>query len=46
VSALAEKRWQAKIARNWGEADALRAEIDKLGYSVKDSKDGYTVIKK
>jgi cysteinyl-tRNA synthetase len=46
VSALAEKRWQAKIARNWGEADALRAEIDKLGYSVKDSKDGYAVIKK
>ncbi len=46
VSALAEKRWQAKIARNWGDADALRAEIDKLGYSVKDSKDGYTVIKK
>lgn len=46
VSALAEKRWQAKTARNWGEADALRAEIDKLGYSVKDSKDGYTVIKK
>ena len=46
VKALAERRWQAKTARNWAEADSLRAEIDKLGYTVKDSKDGYTVSKK
>ncbi len=46
VAALAQKRWEAKLARSWAEADALRAEIDALGYTVKDSKDGYTVSKK
>lgn len=46
VKALAQRRWQAKIARNWAEADSLRAEIDKLGYTVKDGKDGYTLSKK
>lgn len=46
VSAIAEKRWQAKKDKNWAEADALRAEAEKLGYIIKDSKDGYTVVKK
>ena len=46
IKELAEKRWQAKLNRNWGEADSLRAELDNLGYTVKDSKDGYTISKK
>ncbi|MGN0814719.1 MAG: cysteine--tRNA ligase [Candidatus Coproplasma sp.] len=46
VKALAEERWQAKKARDWANADALRAKIDALGYAVKDGKDGYTVNKK
>ena len=46
VKQLAEKRWQAKLAKNWAEADSLRAEIDALGFTVKDGKDGYTVSKK
>ncbi len=46
VSLLAEKRWKAKQDRNWAEADALRAQIDALGYIIKDSKDGYTINKK
>ncbi len=46
VEELAQKRWQAKKDRNWAEADALRAEIDKLGYVVKDGKDGYEITKK
>ncbi len=46
ILALAEKRWQAKKDRNWAEADALRAQIDEKGYAVKDSKDGYAVVKK
>lgn len=46
VKTLAEKRWQAKLSRNWAEADALRAEIDKNGYAVKDGKEGYTISKK
>ncbi|MGN0804862.1 MAG: cysteine--tRNA ligase [Candidatus Coproplasma sp.] len=46
VKALAERRWQAKKERNWAEADSLRTEIDSLGYTVKDSKEGYEIIKK
>ena len=46
VLALAEERWQAKKNRDWAKADELRGKIDALGYAVKDSKDGYTVIKK
>ena len=46
VKLLAQKRWQAKLDKNWAEADALRAEIDGLGYTVKDGKDNFTVSKK
>ena len=46
VEELAGRRWQAKQSRNWAEADALRAQIDAMGYTVKDGKDGYKVEKK
>lgn len=46
IKMLAEKRWQAKRAKAWAEADALRVELDGLGYTVKDNKDGYTIEKK
>ena len=46
VKALAEKRWQAKLARDWATADKLRGEIDATGYMVKDAKDGYDIIKR
>ena len=46
VKALAEKRWQAKLARDWATADKVRGEIDALGYIIKDSKENYTIIKK
>ncbi|MDE5943210.1 MAG: hypothetical protein K2H30_03270, partial [Clostridia bacterium] len=46
VKDLAKRRWQAKQDKNWAEADALRGQIDALGYVIKDSKDGYTVSKK
>ncbi len=46
VKALAEKRWQAKLARDWATADKLRGEIDAMGYMVKDAKDGYDIIKR
>ncbi len=45
VQKLAQERWQAKKSRDFAEADRLRAEIDKLGYAVKDGKDGYTISK-
>ena len=46
VRALADRRWQAKQNRDWSLADELRAGIDALGYAVKDSREGYTLIKK
>lgn len=45
IRALADKRAQAKKAKDWAEADRLRAEITAAGYSVKDGKDGYTLEK-
>jgi cysteinyl-tRNA synthetase len=38
---LAEARLQAKKDKNWSLADELRDKISALGYSVKDTKDGY-----
>lgn len=46
VAALAEERWQAKKVKNWAVADELRKKIDDMGYTVKDSKDGYSVTRK
>ena len=46
IKMLAERRWQAKANKNWAEADALRNEIDKAGYLVKDGKAGYEIIVK
>ena len=46
VKTLAEQRWQAKKAKDLALADELRAKIDALGYAVKDSKEGYEVVKK
>lgn len=45
IRALADKRAEAKKAKDWAEADRLRAEITAAGYSVKDGKDGYTMEK-
>jgi len=46
IKDLAEKRWQAKLARDWAIADTLRSELDAKGYTIKDSKEGYEIIKK
>ena len=46
VFAIAEKRWAAKQARDFATADALRAQIDALGFVVVDKKDGFTLEKK
>jgi len=45
VKDLAEERLQAKKERNYAKADELRAKIQELGFSVKDSKDGYSIEK-
>lgn len=41
VLKLAEERLKARQEKNWAESDRLRDEILALGYSIKDSKDGY-----
>lgn len=46
IAELAEKRWQAKQSKDWTTADALRKELDAAGWIIKDSKDGYQVLKK
>lgn len=44
VEALAQQRWDAKQARDFARADALRDEIASQGWTVKDRKDGYDLI--
>jgi cysteinyl-tRNA synthetase len=41
VSALAEKRWAAKKAKDFAAADKLRADLTAAGWSMLDGKDGY-----
>ncbi len=43
IQALAERRWQAKQARDWATADALRDELAAAGWSSQDAKDHYTL---
>ena len=43
VSALAEAREEARKAKNWKKADALRIEIESRGFEVLDSADGFKV---
>ncbi len=46
IIALADERAAAKANKNWSTADALRQQIDALGWTVLDGKDGYKIIKK
>lgn len=46
VENLAKARWQAKKDRDYAMADKIRAEIESLGYEVKDTKEGYEINKK
>jgi cysteinyl-tRNA synthetase len=41
VMALANRRWEAKKARDFAAADKLRGEITAAGWSMLDGKDGY-----
>lgn len=44
VQSLIEQRNQARAAKNWSEADALRHQIEALGFQVKDSENGTEVL--
>ncbi len=43
ITALAQARWDAKQARDFPRADALRAELTEKGWTVLDRKDGFSV---
>ncbi len=43
VTDLAQKRLKAKQEKDWELADKLRQEITDLGYTLLDTKDGYTI---
>ena len=45
VLALAEQRLSARAEKNWSESDRLRDEISSLGWAIKDSKEGYELVK-
>ena len=45
VTDLAEERLNARKEKNWAKSDELRDRITALGYTVKDGKDSYTLIK-
>lgn len=45
VRSLAESRLEAKKAKNFAEADRLRALIANAGFTVKDHKEGYSIEK-
>ena len=40
IQALADARTAARTSRDWARADALRAELDALGWEVTDTPDG------
>ncbi|MBN2068798.1 MAG: cysteine--tRNA ligase [Opitutales bacterium] len=43
IAALAEKRSEAKKAKDWGTADALRQELQEKGWKIIDTREGYSV---
>ena len=45
VEALLKARAEARAAKNWAESDRLRDEITKLGYVLKDTKQGQQISK-
>lgn len=45
VRAIAEERWQARLAKDWAKSDLLRNALAEKGYVVKDSKTGYELTK-
>ena len=46
VKALAQKRAEARKAKDWKAADELRAQIDALGWTVKDTPKGPEFVRK
>ena len=44
IKELAKQRWQAKMNKNWKEADRLRKELESSGWQIKDLKDNFEIL--
>ena len=45
IMQLVEDRKKAREEKNWAKSDELRDQINKLGYSIKDTKNGMEIVK-
>jgi cysteinyl-tRNA synthetase len=45
IANLAEKRWNAKLSKDWAMADLLRNELLELGWVVKDGKETFEITR-
>ena len=45
IEKLVSERAQARSRKDWAESDRLRGEIEALGYTVKDTKQGQQITK-
>ena len=45
IMQLVETRKKAREEKNWAKSDELRDQINKLGYNIKDTKDGVEIAK-
>jgi len=43
ISALAEKRWAARLAKDFASADSLRRQLEAAGWTMRDGKDGFAL---
>jgi cysteinyl-tRNA synthetase len=46
ISALAEARAQARLAKDWGKSDQLRDELAARGWEARDTKDGQKITRR
>lgn len=44
IQALAQQRWDAKQAKDWPAADALRKQLEAAGWLIKDTREGFIVL--
>lgn len=45
IQAIAQRRWESKLSKEWAVADQLRDELLAEGWKVKDGKDGFELAK-
>jgi cysteinyl-tRNA synthetase len=46
IAGLARRRQEARAARDFTEADRLRAEVEAAGWELRDSGDGFQLVRK